>query len=111
MLAVPGFAERAGPFHSHPLAGRAGRTPVGWLGQRIPVGWPGQRTPVGWPGQRILAAGQISAPRRAPVSHTLPSRFARFARSSLARAFLARAPWNYLEEAQPKLEEAQPNDG
>ena len=53
VLSVPGFPERAGPFHSHP---------VGWLGQRTLVGWLGQRTLVGWTDQRTPAVGQISAP-------------------------------------------------
>ena len=60
-------------------AGSSGRPlsfpPWGWTGRAIHAGWTSKRT--------------HNTPRD---SHTLPSRFARFTRSSLARAFLARAP-------------------
>ena len=54
--------------------------------------------------KRIPGSWTGSAPRRAPDSHALPSRFARsrlaaLTHSSLARAFLARAPRHWLEEA------------
>ena len=55
MLAVPGFAERPGPFHSHP---------TGWTGRAIPGGWTGQRFPAAGRAGRYRAAGWASGSLR-----------------------------------------------
>ena len=70
VLAVPGFADRAGPFHSHPVGWTGWAIPWGWTSQRFPgagrasgsLGMDGPAVPWGWTGQRFPGAGRISRP-------------------------------------------------
>ena len=100
VLASSGLVERAGPFHSHP-AGWTGRAiSWGWTGRAVPCGWTGRAVPWGWTGWavswgwtgRAVSWGWTGWRPATRASHTLPSRFARYAHSSLARAFLAHTP-------------------